>query len=143
MIRHHPAKATLLSAGLALALIGGPVVQAAQPASAAVKSAASQKEEWLIPTGERWSDATETERRAYVLGILNLAMVEYQLTGSNPKHRTTVPHLVKALDGMTVPQIVETVDAYYKANPDKQQEPIIEVIWFQMVKPKAGQPKAK
>ncbi len=143
MSRHHPAKATLLSAGLALALIGGPVVQAAQPASAAAKSAASQKEEWLIPTGERWSDATETERRAYVLGILNLAMVEYQLTGSNPKHRTTVPHLVKALDGMTVPQIVETVSAYYKANPDKQQEPIIEVIWFQMVKPKAGQPKAK
>ena len=143
MIRHHPAKATLLSAGLALALIGGPVVQAAQPASATAKPTASQKEEWLIPTGERWSSATETERRAYVLGILNLAMVEYQLTGPNPKHRTTVPHLIKALDGMTVPQIVETVDAYYKANPDKQQEPIIEVIWFQMVKPKVGQPKAK
>ena len=26
-----------------------------------------------------------------MLGILNLAMIEYQLTGSNPKHRTTVP----------------------------------------------------
>jgi hypothetical protein len=44
---------------------------------------------------------------------------------------------------MTVPRIVETVDAYYKANPDKQQEPIIEVIWFQMVKPKVDQSKAK
>ena len=129
MPRYHLAKATLLSAGLALALIGGPVVQAAQPKSAVVKSAASQKEEWLIPTGEHWSKATEVERRAYVLGILNLAMIEYQLTGSNPKYRTTVPHLVKALDGMTVPRIVETVDAYYTANPDKQQEPIIEVIW--------------
>jgi len=143
MPRYHLAKATLLSAGLALALIGGPVVQAAQPKSAVVKSAASQKEEWLIPTGEHWSKATEVERRAYVLGILNLAMIEYQLTGSNPKYRTTVPHLVKALDGMTVPRIVETVDAYYTANPDKQQEPIIEVIWFQMVKPKADQSKAK
>ena len=142
MLRYHPVKTTLLSVGLALTLIGGPVVQAAQPASAVVKAAAS-KEEWLIPTGEHWSKATEIERRAYVLGILNLAMIEYQLTGPNPKHRTTVPHLVKALDGMTVPQIVETVDTYYKANPDKQQEPIIKVIWFQMVKPKAGQSKAK
>jgi len=143
MPRYHLAKATLLSAGLALTLIGGPVVQAAQPKSAVVKSAASQKEEWLIPTGEHWSKATEVERRAYVLGILNLAMIEYQLTGSNPKYRTTVPHLVKALDGMTVLRIVETVDAYYTANPDKQQEPIIEVIWFQIVKPKADQSKAK
>ena len=143
MPRYHLAKATLLSAGLALTLIGEPVVQAAQPKSAVVKSAASQKEEWLIPTGEHWSKATEVERRAYVLGILNLAMIEYQLTGSNPKYRTTVPHLVKALDGMTVPRIVETVDAYYTANPDKQQEPIIEVIWFQMVKPKADQSKTK
>ena len=142
MLRHHPAKTTLLSVGLALTLIGGPVVQAAQPASSVVKAAAS-KEEWLIPTGEHWSKATEIERRAYVLGILNLAMIEYQLTGSNPKYRTTIPHLINALDGMTVPQIVETVDAYYKANPDKQQEPIIEVIWFQMVKPKADQSKAK
>ena len=44
---------------------------------------------------------------------------------------------------MTLPQIVETVDAYYKANPDKQQQPIIEVIWFQMVAPKASLAKAK
>lgn len=60
MPRHHPAKATLLSVGLALALIGGPATQAAQPAqpaSPAVKSAALKKE-WLIPTGEHWSKAT-------------------------------------------------------------------------------------
>jgi len=38
---------------------------------------------------------------------------------------------------------VEAVDAYYKANPDKQQRPIIEVIWFQMVVPKVGPAKAK
>jgi hypothetical protein len=78
-----------------------------------------------------------------VLGILNMAMVEYQLTGPNPKYRTNVPRLVNALEGMTLPQIVETVDAYYKANPDKQQQRIIEVIWFQMVEPKAGAKPAK
>ena len=143
---------TLLSLGLAAGLVGWSTAQAADPAPPAAKPAASQpaqteasakKEEWLIPTGERWSNATDTERGAYVLGILNMAMVEYQLTGPKPKHRTTVPHLIKALDGMTLPQIVETIDAYYKANPDKQQQPIIEVIWFQMVAPKASLAKAK
>ncbi|MFO1423806.1 MAG: hypothetical protein U1F70_09170 [Candidatus Competibacteraceae bacterium] len=142
---------TLLSLGLAAGLTGWSMAQAAETAPPAAKPAESQpaqsatpaKQEWRIPTGEHWSKATDTERRAYLLGILNMAMVEYQLTGPNPKHRTTVPRLVKALDGMAVPQIVETVDAYYKANPDKQQQPIIEVIWFQMVVPKTGPAKIK
>ncbi len=152
MLKKSRFSTTLLSLGLAAGLAGWSTAQAAESAPSTAKPAESQsaqpaapakKEEWRIPTGEHWSEATDTERRAYVLGILNMAMVEYQLTGPNPKHRTTVPKLVKALDGMAVPQIVETVDAYYKANPDKQQEPIIEVIWFQMVAPKTGPAKAK
>jgi hypothetical protein len=142
---------TLLSLGLAAGMIGWSTTQAADPAPSATKSTESQpaqsatpaKQEWRVPTGEHWSKATDTERRAYVLGILNMAMVEYQLSGPNPRHRTTVARLVKALDGMAVPQIVETIDAYYKANPDKQQQPIIEVIWFQMVAPKAEAKPAK
>lgn len=142
---------TLLSLSLAAGLTGWSTAQATDPAPPATKPATSQpaqpaasaKAEWRIPTGERWSKATDTEKGAYVLGILNMAMVEYQLTGPNPKHRTTIPHLIKALDGMTLPQIVETVDAYYKANPDKQQQPIIEVIWFQMVAPKTNPAKIK
>lgn len=152
MLKKSRFATTLLSLGLATGLAGWSPAQAAEAAKSTAKSAESQpaqsaapakKEEWRIPTGEHWSKATDTERRAYVLGILNMAMVEYQLTGPKPKHRTTVPHLIKALDGMAVPQIVETVDAYYKANPDKQQQPIIEVIWFQMVAPKASLTKAK
>jgi hypothetical protein len=151
MLKKSRFATTLLSLGLAAGLAGWSPAQAAESAKSTAKSAESQpaqsaapaKQEWRIPTGERWSNATDTERGAYVLGILNMAMVEYQLTGPNPKHRTTVPHLIKALDGMTLPQIVETIDAYYKANPDKQQQPIIEVIWFQMVAPKASLTKAK
>lgn len=152
MLRKSSLATTLLFLGLTGGLSGWTVAQAAETAPPTTKPAESRsaqpaapakKEEWRIPTGEHWLKATDTERRAYVLGILNMAMVEYQLTGPNPKHRTTVPKLVKALDGIALPQIVETVDAYYKANPDKQQQPIIEVIWFQMVAPKTGPAKAK
>jgi hypothetical protein len=144
-------RTTLLALGLVAGLAGWSMAQAAEPAKPAVKPAESQpaqsttpaKQEWRMPTGEHWSKATDTERRAYVLGILNMAMVEYQLSGPNPKHRTTVAKMVKALDGMAVPQIVETIDAYYKSNPDQQQQRIIEVIWFQMFAPKASPAKAK
>ncbi|MFO1371231.1 MAG: hypothetical protein U1F42_02180 [Candidatus Competibacteraceae bacterium] len=135
----------LLSLGLTANLAGWSVVHAAEPAPPAAKPAESQpaqpatstKKEWLMPNGEHWAKATETEKRAYVLGILNMAMVEYQLSGPYPKHRTTVNKIVKALDGMTVPQITEKVDMYYKANPNQQQS-VFEVIWFQIVEPKAN-----
>ena len=133
----------LLSFGLTASLAGGSMVQAAEPAPPAAKPAESQpaqsatpaKQEWQFATGEHWSKATDTERRAYVLGILNMAMVEYQLSGPSPKHRTTVPRLVKALDGMTVSQLAEKVNAYYQANPDQQQRAVFEVIWFELVAP--------
>ena len=116
-----------------------PSQPAAQPTDAPVsQQAAPAKQEWLIPNGEHWSKGTETERRAYLLGILNMAMIEYQLSGPNPKHRTTVAKLIKALDGMAVPQLAEKVDAYYKANPDQQKRSIFEVIWFEIVAPKAS-----
>lgn len=104
---------TLCSLGLVAGLTGWSTIQAAESTPPATKpaesppaqSATPAKQEWRIPTGEHWSKATDTERRAYILGILNMAMIEYQLTGPSPKHRTIVPKLVKALDGMTVPQI--------------------------------------
>ncbi|HAS52534.1 MAG TPA: hypothetical protein DCS21_12655 [Gammaproteobacteria bacterium] len=77
---------------------------------------------------------------AYLLGIRDMATAEYQLTGPNPKHRTLVEKWVEALDGMTLRQIMETVDAYYRANPDQQQQTVFEVIWFQMIQSKANKP---
>ncbi|HOB61437.1 MAG TPA: hypothetical protein PKI41_04875 [Candidatus Competibacteraceae bacterium] len=138
---------TLLSLGLAASWGGGAVAQtvapAPAPAATAESSSTAAKKEWRVPTGEHWTKASDTEKAAYILGLLNLAMIEYQLSGPNPKHRTTVPKLISALNGMTVPQVVETIDAYYKANPDLQQTPIVEVLWFQIVVPKVGPAKIK
>lgn len=129
---------TLLILGLSAGWSGTALAQTDTASSAAPAS-----KEWRMVTGEHWLQASAAEQRAYVMGILNVAMVEYQLSGDKPKHRTTVTKLVKGLDGMTVAQIVDTIDAYYKANPDQQQTPVVEVIWFQMVVPKVGPAKIK
>lgn len=142
MLKKRRFTTTLLSLGLTASLAAWSTVQAAEPAPAAkpaesppAQSASPAKQEWQFATGEHWSKATDTERRAYIVGILNMAMVEYQLSGPSPKHRTTVPKLVKTLDGMTVPQLAEKVNAYYQANPDQQQRAVFEVIWFELVAP--------
>ena len=143
MLKNRRFTTTLFSLGLIAGLAGWSTVQAAETAPPAAKpaesppaqSATPAKQEWRMPTGEHWSNATDTERRAYVLGILNMAMVEYQLSGPSPKHRTTVPKLIKTLDGMTVPQLAEKVNAYYQANPDQQKRAVFEVIWFELVAP--------
>lgn len=136
----------LCSLTLAVGLAGWFTAQAAETPKPAAKPTESQsatstapaKTELPFPDGEKWATAKEGEKLAYLLGIMNMALAEYQLTGPSPKHRTIVPKMVKSLDGMTLRQMMGTVDAYYKANPDQQKKPIFEVIWFEIVAPKAS-----
>lgn len=133
---------TLLSLGLAVSLSGWTTVRAAETAPTETAPAPA-KVDLSFPSGENWSRATEREKMAYLLGVRDMAAAEYQLTGPNPKHRTLVEKWVEALDGMTLRQIMEVVDAHYKAHPDKQQQTVFEVVWFQMVEPKVGPAKAR
>ncbi|HRF44722.1 MAG TPA: hypothetical protein PLD30_10870 [Candidatus Competibacteraceae bacterium] len=131
----------LFSIGLAVSLVSWTPAYAAEPA--VPPASAKPVKELPFPGGKEWPTATEREKMAYLLGILDMAMIEYQLTGPNPKHRSAVENLVESLDGVTLRQIMETVDAYYQANPDQQQRPIFEVIWFEMVQPKIAASKTK
>ena len=132
---------TLLALGLTASL-GSYVAQAADPAPPPADSSTTQSAQTVMsaaekelpcPSSKEWSTATEREKLAYLLGVMNMAMVEYQLSGPSPKHRTTVARMTKALDGMTLRQIMAAVDSYYAANPDQQQRPVFEVIWFELV----------
>jgi hypothetical protein len=137
MLKKSSFATTLLFLGLTTGLSGWSVAQAAETAPATA-SPASAKVDLSLPDGEKWAPATEREKMAYLLGLRDMAAVEYQLTGPKPKHRTAAAKWVQALDGVTLRQIMETVDAYYQAHPDKQQQPVFEVVWFQMIEPKFG-----
>ncbi len=147
MTKKYYPRAVMATAGFVMMLGASALAQAADAAKPSIAptrtTVASVNEEWLIPTGVHWMKSTEVEKQSYVLGILNMAMVEYQLTGAAPRHRTSVPSLIKGLEGMTVFQVVDAMNNYYKANPGDQQKPVIEAIWVQIVKPKLDQSKAK
>ena len=125
----------LLTLGLSAGLTVWAVAQTTGTGAKTAAVEAAQKE-MPFPDGENWPTATEREKLAYLLGIMNMALVEYQLHGPDPKYRTTVSNLVKATDGMTLRQLMETVDNFYRSNPDLQRRPVIEVIWFELVEPK-------
>ena len=127
----------LLTLGLSAGLTAWAVAQTAGT-DAQTQAVEAAKKEPPFPDGENWPTGTEREKMAYLLGIMNLALVEYQLHGPDPKYQTTVPDLLKATDGMTLREIMETVDNFYQSNPDLQRRPVIEVIWFELVEPKIG-----
>ena len=139
-------KATLLSLSLDAGLIGWSAIHAAEDPKSPAKPTESQpvttpapaKMELPFPDGEKWATATEREKLAYLLGITNMALIEYQLTGPSPKYRTTVPKLIKSLDGTTLRQMMGIIDTYYKAHPDQQKRRIFEVLWFEIVEPKVN-----
>lgn len=136
MLKKSTLATTLLFLGLTAGLSNGAVAQTADTAA----PVAPTQIDLSLPDGADWTPATEREKLAYLLGLRDMAAVEYQLIGPKPKHRTATAKWVQALDGMTLRQIMEAVDAYYKAHPDKQQQPVFEVVWFQMVEPKIGKP---
>jgi len=42
----------------------------------------------------------------------------------------------KAFQGVPSTDLVETIDAWYIANPDQKNRPVFDVIWFELIAPK-------
>ena len=141
----HLLTTTVFSLSLVAGVVGPMSAQAADQKSAdkpttaqSATAIAAAKMELPFPNGEKWTSATEREKLAYLHGIMNMAMAEYQLTGPAPKYRSLVPKMVQAVDGVTLRHMMDSVDTYYKANPDQQKRSVFEVIWFEIVAPKPG-----
>ena len=96
-----------------------------------------------LVTGEHWTKSNEQQKRAYLIGIANVVQVEaaYGRTSPASDGQSVVPRLNKGLDGQTLDSVREALDKWYAANPSRQQRPVIETLWFELVVP--GLQKAK
>lgn len=90
-----------------------------------------------IVTGEHWMKSTDQVKKAYLVGIANIAQAEFAYEGTNPPSdaQSIMPRLVKGMRGQTLDGVREGLDKWYAANPDKLQRPVVETIWFEMVVP--------
>lgn len=90
-----------------------------------------------IVTGEHWTTSSEEQKKAYLLGIANMAQIELAYQGPDPVHETqsVVLKMQKGLQGQTLDSVREGLNTWYAAHADQVQRPVIETIWFEMVVP--------
>lgn len=90
-----------------------------------------------LVTGEQWTKSSEDVKKAYLVGIANLAQVETAYAGTTPPSATQsfLPQLVKGMQGQTLDGVREGLNRWYAANPGKLQRPVLETIWFEMALP--------
>jgi len=97
----------------------------------------ARADEVPLVTGKHWTDSSEQQKKAYLLGIANLVQVEiaYQAGNSPPDAQSLISRFARGLNGQTLDTVRAQLDRWYAAHPDQAQRPVIETIWFEIVVP--------
>lgn len=97
----------------------------------------TRADEVALVTGVHWTKSTDDQKKAYLIGIANLAQVERAYQGTTPPSDSTsvIPRMARGLKGQTLDSVREAVNRFYAANPGKLDQPVLETIWFEMVVP--------
>ena len=103
----------------------------------AVATGIARAEEIPLVTGEHWTKSSAEMKKAYLVGIANIVLVETAYEGASPASdaQSMLPRMVRGLKGHTLDSVSNTLDKWYAAHPDRMQRPVIETIWFEMVVP--------
>jgi hypothetical protein len=106
-------------------------------ATAAAFSGGTRAEEIAQVTGVHWTKATEEQKKAYLIGIANIAEIEmaYQGPGQLSDDQTLLPRMARGLKGQTLDSVRDALNKWYAANPGRLDRPVIETIWYEMVVP--------
>lgn len=107
----------------------------------AATSGISRAQEVPLITGEHWMKSSEEMKKAYLVGMANIVLVEIAYEGANPPPdgQSVMPRMVKGLKGQTLDSVREKLNKWYAEHPDRLQRPVVETLWFEMVVP--GLPK--
>ena len=100
-------------------------------------TSAAHADEVALVTGVHWTKSTDDQKKAYLIGIANMAQVELAYQGSAPAadSQSVIPRMAKGLKGQTLDSVREALNKWYAAHPDQMQRPVVETIWFEMVVP--------
>jgi len=103
----------------------------------AVLSSGVRADDIPLVTGEHWTRSSDEQKKAYLIGMANLAHVELAYGGTTPATdaQSIIPRMAKGLKGQTLDSVREGLTRWYAANPQRLQRPVVETIWFEMVVP--------
>ena len=138
-------KKTFATGLLGLSLLAGAPAFAADAAVNAPKSPIEQF------TGEYWIQSTPENKEAYLFGIESAVEVEKAIaerkgaskaTKRDRKGTYTLSPFergwMKAFPDTPRKEIASEVDAWYKANQDQLNRPVMDVLWYEVIEPRLG-----
>ena len=103
----------------------------------AVATGIAGAQEIPVVTGEHWTRSSVEMKKAYLVGMANIVLIEVAYEGANPVSdaQSILPRMVKGLKGQTLDSVREALDRWYAAHPDQIRRPVVETIWFELVVP--------
>ena len=103
----------------------------------AVATGIAGAQEIPVVTGEHWTRSSVEMKKAYLVGMANIVLIEIAYEGANPVSdaQSILPRMVKGLKGQTLDSVREALDRWYAAHPDQIRRPVVETIWFELVVP--------
>ena len=109
----------------------------------AVTWGVARAQEVPLVTGEHWTKSSEEAKKAYLIGIANIVLLEMAYEGANPASdaQSFLPRMVKGLKGHSLDTVREALNKWYAAHPDQLNRPVIETIWFELVVPGLRNPR--
>ncbi len=127
------------------ALAAGAVIAAAPLASQAQTqgqpSAAVPQQRFA--NGNDWASSSIAEKRAFVFGIANAisAGIGWDERHIPANQMTFARRIAPGFADTSVGEAVRRIDAWYAANPGKQETAVMAVMWLEVIKPKVGPSK--
>ena len=93
--------------------------------------------------GTLWIKSSEDVKKAYLVGLANMVQVEAAYNADNPAvvEGGFSPRVARGMKEQTLGSVLEALNQWYAAHPERLQRPVVETIWFEMVVP--ALPKTK
>jgi hypothetical protein len=128
------ARKAAMAAAVAIASATPFVVHAQAQAPAAATSVTQTR----FADGNDWQKSSLEQKRAFLFGIANAISVA---VGWDARHvsegQVTFSRRAAAgLDGTSLADAVNRIDAWYTANPNRLDMPVVGVLWLDIAKPK-------
>ena len=88
----------------------------------------------FLADGRDWQRSSLEQRRAYLTGVQNTLVVAAGDDLKNGRTGTFAQKVEEGLKGTRIERAVLAVDAFYKANPDQKDVPVLTVVWKELAK---------
>lgn len=128
---------------VSLVVAGFPLWQRESSAEVATETDTSAKlKEMPVLRGELWQKMTHDEKVAFIWGMGHVVTIERESMRMHPQlvRDSLAASLSRGIAGKSMNRIIDVIDDYYRDNPAGRDEPVLQVLWDKLVRPKISVP---